>query len=157
MNKLMVTFSWPLIFFLSLAGCIEPKKKNTSSGKSEIINTDETFSNMSRQNGMKKAFIEYMDSEGILLRPNRTPIIGADAIEFLSQANDTAYTLTWKPSGGEVSAAGDLGFTYGIYTLNLTDTTLYGTYVSIWKKQEDGKWKFILDTGNEGINNSSGE
>ena len=157
MNKLMVTFFWPLIFCLSIAGCIEPKKKNTSSVKREIIKTDETFSNMSRQNGMKKAFIEYMDSEGILLRPNRPPIIGADAIEFLSQAIDTAYTLTWKPSGGEVSASGDLGFTYGIYTLSLTDTTLYGTYVSIWKKQEDGKWKFILDTGNEGINDSSGE
>ncbi len=155
MNKL-ITFFWPVIFCLSLAGCIEPKKENISSAKSEVIKTDETFSNMSRQNGMKKAFIEYMDNEGILLRPNRPPVIGADAIEFLSQANDTAYKLTWQPSGVEVSASGDLGYSYGIYTLSLSDTTLYGTYVNIWKKQEDGKWKFVLDTGNEGINESSG-
>ncbi len=157
MNNLVAEFFWFAIFCLSLAGCNEPKKKNISAGKSEVIKTDEAFSNMSRQNGMKKAFIEYIDNEGILLRPNHPPIIGADAIEFLSQANDTAYTLTWKPSGGEVSAAGDLGFTYGIYTLSLPDTTLYGTYVSIWKKQEDDKWKFVLDTGNEGINDSIGQ
>jgi ketosteroid isomerase-like protein len=31
------------------------------------------------------------------------------------------------------------------------DTFFAGTYVSIWKKQPDGKWKFILDSGNEGI------
>ena len=157
MIKLIATFFWPVIFCLSLAGCIEPKRENISSAKSEIIKTDEAFSSMSRQNGMKKAFIEYMDDEGILLRPNHPPIIGADAIEFLSLTNDTAYTLIWKPSGGEVSAAGDLGFTYGIYTLSLSDTTLYGTYVSIWKKQKDGKWKFVLDTGNEGIIDSSTE
>ena len=157
MNKLIATFFLPVMFCLSLAGCIEPEKKNTSSVKSEIIKTDEAFSNMSRQHGMKKAFIEFMDNEGILLRPNHPPIIGADAIEFLSQANDTAYTLTWKPSGGEVSAAGDLGFTYGVYTLKLSDTTLYGTYVSIWKKQEDDKWKFVLDSSNEGIKEPSGE
>ena len=157
MKKLIATFFSPVIFCLFLGGCIEPKKENIHSAKSEIIKTDEAFSNMSRQNGMKKAFIEYMDDEGILLRPKHPPIIGADAIEFLSLANDTAYTLTWKPSGAEVSAAGDLGFTYGIYTLSLSDTTLYGTYVSIWKKQKDGKWKFVLDTGNEGINDSLGQ
>jgi len=157
MIKLIAIFFLPVIFCLLVAGCIEPEKKSISSVKSEIIKTDEAFSNMSRQHGMKKAFIEYMDNEGILLRPNRPPIIGADAIEFLSQAVDTSYTLTWKPSGGEVSASGDLGFTYGIYTLSLADTTLYGTYVSIWKKQEDGKWKFILDTGNEGIKDPIGE
>ena len=47
--------------------------------------------------------------------------------------------------------AGDLGFTYGIYNLEIKDTVLKGTYVSIWKKQKDGKWKFVLDSGNEGV------
>ncbi len=157
MKKLRAIFFGPVTFCLLLTGCLEPKKKNTSSAKSDILRTDEAFSNMSRQHGMKKAFIEYMDNEGILLRPNHPPIVGADAIEFLSQANDTAYTLTWKSSGGEASAAGDLGFTYGIYTLSLPDTTLNGTYVTIWKKQEAGKCKFVLDSGNEGINDSIGQ
>ena len=59
--------------------------------------------------------------------------------------------LTWKPDGGEIATSGDLGFTYGIYKLEMKDTVLKGTYVSIWKKQTDGKWKFVLDSGNEGI------
>jgi len=28
------------------------------------------------------------------------------------------------------------------------DTVIYGVYVSIWKKQKDGSWKYILDGGN---------
>jgi hypothetical protein len=26
-----------------------------------------------------------------------------------------------------------------------------GTYVSIWKKDENGNWKWVLDTGNPGL------
>lgn len=136
---------------LILQGCYENEKKvNRPSDKMQMMRTDEAFSAMSRRDGMKKAFLEFIDNEGILLRPNHLPIVGADAIDFLSQADDTTYTLTWKPSGGEISSSGDLGFTYGVYLLALPDTALSGTYVSIWKKQADGKWKFILDSGNQG-------
>jgi ketosteroid isomerase-like protein len=117
----------------------------------EMLQADRAFSVMSRQVGMKKAFMQYIDNEGVLLRPGHPPIVGAEAIDYLSQVNDTAYTLTWKPSKGEVASSGDLGFTYGVYELKTKDTVLNGTYVSIWKKQGDGDWKFVLDTGNEGI------
>jgi ketosteroid isomerase-like protein len=130
----------------------KPKTKEVKNISPDvIIKADKSFSEMSRQSGMKKAFIEYIDNEGILLRPNHPPIAGADAIDFLSQLNDSTYTLTWEPSGGEIAESGDLGFTYGIYKLEIEDTLLQGTYVSIWKKQKDGKWKFVLDSGNEGI------
>ncbi|HEX7458460.1 MAG TPA: hypothetical protein VF301_08505, partial [Ginsengibacter sp.] len=112
---------------------------------------DVAFSDLSKKEGMKRAFIEYIDNEGILLRPGHLPIIGANAIDFLSQVNDSSYTLTWNPSGAGIAASEDMGYSYGIYKLELKDPVLRGTYVSVWKKQKDGKWKFMLDTGNEGI------
>ena len=151
MVKFISKCSFTLIFFsLMLNSCFNAKTKNESKWRSEIVKTDEAFSNMSKQQGMKKAFIEYMDDNGILLRPNHQPIIGANAIEYLTEQNDSTFTLTWEPSSAQVAASGDLGYSYGIYNLQLQDTTLHGTYVSIWK-QKDGKWKFVLDTGNEGI------
>jgi ketosteroid isomerase-like protein len=152
MRRIIISIFFSTVFGILLQGCFKKaKKEDAVSDREQMIKTDEAFSNMSREYGMKKAFIEFMDDDGILLRPNHMPIIGADAIDFLSQANDTSYTLTWKPSAAQISSSGDLGFTYGIYLLRLRDTTLSGTYVSIWKKQPDGKWKFILDTGNEGV------
>jgi hypothetical protein len=148
-----VNHVFAVVIFLTLVlSCCKPKAKPVKNiSPEEIIKADEAFSEMSRKAGMKKAFIEFIDNEGILLRPNHPPIVGADAIDFLSQVNDSSYTLTWSPGGGEIASSADLGFTYGIYKLEMKDTVLRGTYVSIWKKQKDDKWKFVLDSGNPGI------
>jgi ketosteroid isomerase-like protein len=150
-HKVRIVFSFLFLIFLSASSCKTKIKKTKAVTPYEMIKADEDFSNLSKKEGMKKAFIEYIDNEGILLRPNHPPIAGADAIDFLSQVNDSAYILTWKPGGGEIASSGDMGFTYGIYNLEIKDTVLKGTYVSVWKKQPDGKWKFVLDCGNEGI------
>ncbi|MBS1731828.1 MAG: hypothetical protein JST02_00900 [Bacteroidetes bacterium] len=128
-------------------------KKAKVADKKELLAVDQAFSQMSEEKGMKTAFIEYIDSNGVLLRPNEMPIIGANAIDYLIQLNDTDFTLTWQPNGAGIAESGELGYTFGVYAMKpkAKDTTIYGTYTSIWKKQEDGKWKFILDTGNEGI------
>ena len=154
------------IFFIitvtMVAACKISNKKEPKAdafAKMEMMNTDREFSNMSKEKGMKSAFIEYIDSNGVLLRPNRLPIAGADAIDFLIQQNDTDYTLTWEPRNGAIAMSGELGYTYGIYALrpSIKDTVIYGTYVSIWKKEKDGTWKFVLDSGNEGIGDVKNE
>ena len=118
-----------------------------------LIKTDEDFSALSAKKGMKTAFLEYLDGDGVLLRPDAPPIAGADAVDYLIAFNDTAYTMTWKPTSGVVAASGELGYTYGLYEIrpSVKDTILYGTYVSIWKRPADGKWKFVLNSGTEGI------
>ena len=150
MINLSVKYFFLITFSFIINSCFNAKTKNEARWQEQIIKADEAFSAMSKEQGMKKAFIEYMDDDGILLRPDHPPIIGANAIEYLSEQNDSSYTLTWKPSSARVAASGDLGYSYGIYNLELQDTTLQGTYVSIWKNK-DGKWKFVLDTGNPGI------
>ena len=141
--------------FILFFGC-SSKKGIPSNGVNEkimLLQTDEAFSDMCVEKGMKAAFIEYIDSNGVLLKPYQLPIVGASAIEYLIAQEDTAYSLNWQPHNAFVSKSADLGYTYGIYALHPKnmDTVLYGTYVSIWKKQEDGHWKFVLDSGNEGI------
>jgi ketosteroid isomerase-like protein len=61
--------------------------------------------------------------------------------------------MTWEPKGANVALSGEMGYTYGVYSVkpNDKDTVLYGTYVSIWKQQTDGKWKFVLQSQNEEI------
>lgn len=146
----------PLVVIMLFAiSCNEKKEAviDNSAEKISLIETDKAFSKLSEQKGMKNAFIEYIDSNGVLLKPGHLPIAGANAIDYLIQQNDTSFTLTWKPQNAVVSKAGDLGYTYGIYSFQpkAADTILYGTYVSIWKKQKDGSWKFVLDSGNDGI------
>jgi len=150
-NNLLLIYFLPFI----LLSCA-PKKKveeNFIDYKPAMIQADRDFSKLSEEKGMKYALLQYIDGKGVLLRPNTLPMVGGDAINFISQGNDTSYTMTWEPNGGSIAKSGELGYTYGVYSIkpNNQDTVFYGTYVSVWKRQPDGNWKFVLETGNEGI------
>lgn len=45
------------------------KPVNLTEEKMALIKTDEAFSKMSVKKGMKAAFMEYIDSNGVMLRP----------------------------------------------------------------------------------------
>ncbi len=152
MNSILPVFIAALLF----SSCVlKPDQENKADAfaKMEMMEADRKFSRMSAEKGMKAAFIEYIDSNGVLLRPGHLPIAGADAVDFLIQQNDAEYTMSWEPSNGHIAKSGELGYTYGVYALrpSVKDTVIYGTYVSIWKKEKGGTWKFVLDSGNEGI------
>ncbi|MFT4024022.1 MAG: hypothetical protein QM664_09600 [Flavihumibacter sp.] len=100
-----------------------------------------------------QTFSAYIDSAGVMLRPNSLPVEGAAARALINRQKQDGFTMTWEPAHAFVSASADLGYTYGVYTIRhmAADTVLYGTYVSIWKKQANGQWRFVLDSGNEGI------
>jgi ketosteroid isomerase-like protein len=53
-------------------------------------------------------------------------------------------SLRWKPLGGMISSASDLGFTYGTWE----SKGRTGKYLTTWKKQKDGSWKIVADIGN---------
>jgi ketosteroid isomerase-like protein len=133
------------LFFISCAA-----SKGSRVSPDVLLKADTDFSNLSKAKGLRTAFLQYIDDSAVLLKPNQFPIIGPTAKEFYQNASD-ATDLTWAPQAAYLARSGDLGYTYGIWTIAAKDTTLQGTYVTIWKKQEDGTWKFVLDTGNSGV------
>ena len=61
-------------------------------------------------------------------------------------------TLSWTPARGEVVGAGDLGYTTGqsLFRGKGPDGKTVerrGEYLTVWRKQRDGSWKVIFDTG----------
>jgi ketosteroid isomerase-like protein len=61
-------------------------------------------------------------------------------------------SLTWTPTKGEVIGAGDIGYTTGasVFRARRADGTVSdrrGQYLTVWKKQPDGTWRVIFDTG----------
>lgn len=131
------------------------KTDDVSTLKKQILNSDIAFSDYSVENGYSKAFIEFADDSAVLLKPNRLPVVGINEIKKLYSQGNSEIVLSWKPSFVDVAECGELGYTYGIWTLlNKKDSILgQGTYLSIWKKQNNGEWKYVLDTGNDGLGN----
>ena len=150
--KRFLFFCVAVVFFSSCRAKKKPDDISTEL-KVEILETDRAFSAMSQDKGLRNAFMNYIDSDAVLLRPNSMPLVGGAAMDLIISNNDTASILTWEPKEANISKSGDLGYTYGIYSRKPgdEDTVYYGTYVSIWKRQPNGKWKFVLQSGNEGV------
>jgi len=141
-----------LAVMVFLNSCFSKKQKDESN---LIADTDRFYSALSAEKDMNTAFLAMFDSSGVLLRPNHSPIEGFSAIEkLLLSENDSTFTLTWEPSYAKAAASGEMGYTYGTYKIadKATDSIIgVGTYATIWKKNPDGNWKAILDTGNHGL------
>ena len=131
----------------------EARAARMDSLRNDLLKTDIAFSALSEEKGRNQAFIEYAADNATFLRPYSMPVTGKDTIINLFKARpDTAYILTWMPIRSEVSRSGELGFTYGTYALKIKNIgNEEGTYCTVWKKDKDKKWKFVLDTGNEGL------
>ncbi|HYV93697.1 MAG TPA: DUF4440 domain-containing protein [Chitinophagales bacterium] len=152
------------IFFAAIAmvgtSCQQPaehvaemKNVNLDSIKNVLMQTDLAFSDLSKAKGRNASFLEYMGEHVTMLRPNGMPLVGKDTMrKRYSTMPDTSYTLTWKPLFADVSENGDLGYTYGRWLFVTTkNDSSEGTYCTIWKQQPNGDWRFVLDTGNEGL------
>jgi ketosteroid isomerase-like protein len=147
-NIMLFVFIFNLIFILSCSKAT----KNTSSGV--LLQTDKDFSGMSVKEGMFKAFLFYIDEDGVILRDNSFPSKGKEALkERFAGKSDTSFVLSWDPLYEKISESGELGYTYGIHTTieKATGEITRGTYITVWQKQNDGSWKFVLDTGTDGL------
>lgn len=134
---------------LLCVGCQLFPDKETEIRK--LLDTDRAFSDSSVNRGMAEAFYHFMDTKGFQLPAGGTPVVGPDAIRSrLAQSSD--FLLRWTPQEGGISNAADMGWTWGRYELVAkSDSSVrsVGTYLNVWRKQEDGSWKVLVDIGNE--------
>jgi len=118
-----------------------------------LIQTDKDFSQASIEKGTAEAFKMYLTEDAIQLPTRSNPIIGRDAIFENMSKSDSNYMLAWDPQAAVVAQSGDLGYTWGFFTMSWTDENgetkkSPGKYLNIWKKQADGSWKVAVDMGN---------
>lgn len=120
--------------------------------KSEITETEQEFSDMVKKEGIPKAFLRYAANDVVLMR-NNSLIIGKESLRNYYKNKSTGLSndqLTWKPDFVYVASSGDVGYTYGKYIYTTTDSignikNIEGVFHTVWKRQKDGKWRFVWD------------
>jgi ketosteroid isomerase-like protein len=146
----IVFFGYIAILFL----IISCNKSVNRPEQGQLLKADMDFSALSAREGMHKAFLEYVADSGVILRDKSYPLEGRRAIEALFEGrSDSTFVLTWEPVYEKIALSGELGYTYGYFTSKTlaTGEEDRGTYLTIWQKQPDGRWKFVMDTGTDGL------
>jgi ketosteroid isomerase-like protein len=131
------------------------KTLDISGEKQSLIAADIAFSRAAADTGVPQAFDHFMADSATILRDKAHPITGREAIRQL-YSGWTDEKLEWEPLFADVSSCGDLGYTIGRYHFSAfdsdsTEITSGGYYVTIWRKQLDGTWKYVFDTGTQGL------
>ena len=122
--------------------------------KMEIIETDKAFSQMSIEQGAYVAFTAYADNDAVKLQNSSEPVMGLEAVRRSMEG--AKGTLKWNPFFADAAESEDLGYTIGDWELILQDQLgvshhSKGNYVTIWKKQTNGKWKWVFDSGTQKV------
>src|SRR3954470_11206754 len=108
----------------------------------DILKTDKEFSALCLQEGMTVAFLKYAADDVVKMRPEEFPVMNKKELEkmFEDHKNDGVLKFSWEPLKADIAASGDLGYTFGNWKIFVKgdgaarDTTVYGNYISIWKK-----------------------
>lgn len=123
------------------------KEKGFPARLAPVVEAEHAFAQYSIDHGMKDAFINFAAPDGVLFR--RGPI---NAVETWKNRNPAPTALlTWWPSYADVSGAGDMGWTTGPYEIREkpTDEKPAGTghFFTVWQRQPDGNFRFVVDLG----------
>ena len=117
----------------------------------EMVKTEQAFSKMAEEKNTRDAFLAFIADDGLLFRPG-----AVNGKKWLlehpsSPPPDKKPLLAWQPSFAGMSASGDMGFTTGPWEFKADvkdeKPSGYGHFVTVWKKQADGTWKFVVDLG----------
>jgi hypothetical protein len=111
-----------------------------------LIAAERAFAARAQEIGWRKAFAEYFADDNLMFLPGPT----AGRPVFLADKPSTA-TVEWGPSGGEVAAAGEMGYTYGnAIWRSLTDPAAAPTgsqFLSVWQRDAKGRFRNVFDFG----------
>ena len=84
---------------------------------------------------------------GLILLRGKVPV----AADMSSLFADPSALVTWDPTDAVAYADRVTGVTVGRYAMvrrsTRTDTLARGRYLTLWRRQSDGRWKIMLDTG----------
>jgi ketosteroid isomerase-like protein len=117
-----------------------------------VKSVDQAFSDLAQVVGNGDAFGTYAAPDGANAAGARSApwVFGPDAIRAI-HASDPLGGFYWTPELGDVAQSGDLGFTVGNVKVDTrgadgtVTTAIIGKYLTIWKKQYTGDWRFVVD------------
>lgn len=135
--------------------CKKTALNDTEKRKQEIIKVDEAMSEMAVKQGFNTSILLNADENLVKLEEGKQAIIGKKAFALSFEKDKDLKTISWVPHNAEVAQSGELAYTWGDWQYVAKDTTFYGNYFTVWKKDFNGDWKVVLDGGNntpKGIN-----
>lgn len=112
----------------------------------KLVDTEHAFARLAADTSTKDAFLAYLADDGVLFQPDRV-----NGKAFWNGRGPSKGLLSWAPNYADVSANGILGYTTGNWEYRpngkADEPKGFGEFITVWLRQQDGKYKFVVDIG----------
>jgi ketosteroid isomerase-like protein len=143
-----------IILLLSLLGWAAPALADPGKDKlkAEVAALEDAFCAMAKAQGINAAFAHFAAPDVAFIDTDPRKFRGPAAVQERMGPDQPGVSLTWSAYYTDVSDDGTLGYNYGRYESRRPgrdgqEIVRGGWFLSIWKRQPDGTWKYVMDTG----------
>ena len=142
-----------MVIFTSLTGCNEHKIDTKAEGEA-LMQVSREWSKYAATDSIDK-ILSYWADDAVVMSPGQAPIKGKKAIREMIEGTSKipGFKISWEPLSVVVSRSGDLAYMIEQNQITVNDSlgnpiTEFNKSVTIWRKEEDGSWKNIVDMWN---------
>ena len=139
-----------IFMFAAFASCNQHSIDTRAEGE-KLMQVSREWSQAASGGDVEK-IISYWADSAILFSPEQAPLRGKTAIRGMVEGSLKApgFHISWEPESAVVSESGDLGYLLERTQITVNDSTgkpvsQYYNGITIWKKQQDGSWKNVVD------------
>jgi ketosteroid isomerase-like protein len=135
--------------------CRSATNRSDAAEVAHLLNTDREWGKLAATSKNVDSVVAYWTDDARVLLTGQPVISGKSAIREMvaGTMKIPGFRVTWTPDSAVVSRSGDLGYTYGTNEFTVPDSTgklvtTPGRYLTVWRKDTDGRWRCVQDISN---------
>jgi ketosteroid isomerase-like protein len=138
--------------FFALLLSPAPAAPDQAQLKTDVAKMEDAFCAMAQEKGLLAAFSYFAAPDVAFIDTDPRKFRGLEAVRERIGPDQPGVKLTWSALFTDVAADGTLGYNYGRYESRRTgpdgqEIVRGGWFLTIWKRQPDGTWRYVMDTG----------
>lgn len=118
----------------------DPRDGHGYANPGAVIATEVAFAKLAQEKGQWTAFVATATKDAVMFVPQP-----AYAQDFLKGKANPAQSVKWQPHQVWSSCDGTLAVTRGAWQ----DGAKNGWFTTVWQRQKNGSYKWVLDQGDE--------
>lgn len=139
-----------ILFSITILSCNQPATDTRAEGE-KVMQLSKDWAQAADAGNVEK-IVSYWADDAVLIAPGEPMLDGKKAIKEMVEASYKipGFKIGWQPKKVEVSKSGDMAYIIEDSQVSFADSTgktitYNNKAVSIWRKQEDGSWKNVVD------------
>lgn len=140
-----------VVFVLILSVSCSQEKVDTEKEGEKLMRLSREWSKSAGTGDIDKT-LSYWSEDAVFISPGQPTLSGKEELRKMVEGMSEipGFSISWEPVSVSVSESGDMAYMIEKNTMSFSDSlgnpvTTTGRAVTVWKKNENGDWKNVVE------------